>query len=192
MLMIIVLSESSQWKIYFHGMTCLFFSLLSGGADGYIAVHDLLNTSGSVKHKCESVAHVGLSNRYRHKFSVECVLWYPLDTGIFTSSGTDKLLKIWDTNRLKVRILQEQICIFMLCSCFIHAAVLFLGFNCCIICFLVIWGKALCTMICVLWPFSHLYEKYKQEFQVILFYCNGNKLMLYIMDIKFIKVWKNL
>lgn len=75
--------------------------LLSGGADGYIAIHDLYNSTGAVKHTCESVAHVGLSNRHRHKFSVECVLWYPLDTGIFISSGTDKLLKVWDTNRLK-------------------------------------------------------------------------------------------
>ena len=55
-----------------------------------------------MKHTCECVDHVGLNNRYRHKFSVECVLWYPLDTGMFTSSGTDRLLKIWDTNRLKV------------------------------------------------------------------------------------------
>ncbi len=29
---------------------------------------------------------------------------YPLDTGMFISSGSDKLLKIWDTNTLVVSL----------------------------------------------------------------------------------------
>ena len=41
-------------------------------------------------------------NRGTHKHSVETVQWYPMDTGLFTSSGADQQLKIWDTNRLKV------------------------------------------------------------------------------------------
>ena len=28
--------------------------------------------------------------------------WYPHDTGMFTSSGADSLLKVWDTNALVV------------------------------------------------------------------------------------------
>lgn len=75
--------------------------LLAGGADGFIVIYDTFNTTGQTKYTCPAVGTVALNNRHRHKFSVETVLWYPLDTGIFTSSGTDKLLKIWDTNRLK-------------------------------------------------------------------------------------------
>ncbi|KAL4235709.1 DNA excision repair protein ERCC-8 [Mactra antiquata] len=75
--------------------------LLAGGADGYIIIYDTFNTSGSVKYTCPSVGTIALNNRHRHKFHVDTVLWYPLDTGMFTSSGTDCLLKVWDTNRLK-------------------------------------------------------------------------------------------
>jgi len=83
---------------------CLFFfcSLLAGGADGYIVIYDLNSLPGLERFTYPSVATVALNNKYRHKFSVETVNWYPLDTGLFTSSGTDCLLKVWDTNRLKV------------------------------------------------------------------------------------------
>ena len=98
---VINLLRYSDFPKYFFQF--FFFSLLSGGADGYIVIHDLCNMSGSVKYTCPSVGTIALNNRHRHKYSVETVLWYPLDTGMFTSSGTDKILKIWDTNRLKVR-----------------------------------------------------------------------------------------
>lgn len=75
--------------------------LLAGGADGFIVIYDICNNTGRMKYTCQSVGTIALNNRHRHKYSVETVLWYPLDTGMFTSSGTDKLLKIWDTNRLK-------------------------------------------------------------------------------------------
>ncbi|XP_060600246.1 DNA excision repair protein ERCC-8-like [Ruditapes philippinarum] len=75
--------------------------LLAGGAEGFIMIYDVYNNTGNVKYKCNSVGTIALNSRHRHKFSVETVLWYPLDTGMFTSSGTDNLLKIWDTNRLK-------------------------------------------------------------------------------------------
>ncbi|XP_071118181.1 DNA excision repair protein ERCC-8-like [Haliotis cracherodii] len=74
--------------------------LLSGGSTGGISIHDLENFSGNVKHSYKHVCGVDRSNRYMHKHSIQTVQWYPLDTGIFTSSGTDKLLKVWDTNRL--------------------------------------------------------------------------------------------
>ena len=80
------------------------FSLLSGGGDGIIAIHDLHNTAGIPQCTFPAVCTVGLSNRCRHKFSVETVTWYPLDTGLFISSGTDKVLKVWDTNSLTVNI----------------------------------------------------------------------------------------
>ena len=77
-------------------------SLLSGGYDGTIGIHDLENFTGEIKHTCKSVSTVDCTNRHAHKKSVETVHWYPLDTGMFTSSGTDNLLKVWDTNNLVV------------------------------------------------------------------------------------------
>ncbi|KAK2179272.1 hypothetical protein NP493_500g00000 [Ridgeia piscesae] len=74
--------------------------LLSGGGEGIIGLHDLHNTTGVPQCTFPTICTVGLSNRYRHKFSVETVKWYPLDTGMFISSGTDKHLKVWDTNSL--------------------------------------------------------------------------------------------
>lgn len=69
-----------------------------------IFIYDLLNSTGELKYTCNAVASVGLSNVDRHRSSIETVQWYPLDTGMFISSGTDKLLKIWDTNNLVVSI----------------------------------------------------------------------------------------
>ena len=80
----------------------LFCSLLSGGADGFIAIHDMHTTAGIPKVTYPLVDSVGRGNRDRHKFSVATIQWYPLDTGMFISSGMDKLLKVWDTNHLSV------------------------------------------------------------------------------------------
>lgn len=41
------------------------------------------------------------THRYAHKYSVECVQWYPFDTGLFITSAMDKRLKLWDSNRMK-------------------------------------------------------------------------------------------
>ncbi|XP_029648446.1 DNA excision repair protein ERCC-8 [Octopus sinensis] len=76
--------------------------LLSGGSNGMIFVYDLYNGTKDVKYSCNIVASVGLSNNDRHRCSIETVQWYPLDTGMFITSGTDRLLKIWDTNNLVV------------------------------------------------------------------------------------------
>ncbi|XP_052264673.1 DNA excision repair protein ERCC-8-like isoform X2 [Dreissena polymorpha] len=75
--------------------------LLAGGGDGFIIIYDVFRPIGKERYTFPSVGTIALNNRHRHKFSVETVLWYPLDTGLFTSSGTDCLLKVWDTNRLK-------------------------------------------------------------------------------------------
>lgn len=77
-------------------------SLLSGTVSGTLHIHDLTNHSGEVKHTTKAVCNVSRSNPYKHKHSVETVQWYPLDTGMFLSSGTDRTLKIWDTNSMKV------------------------------------------------------------------------------------------
>ncbi|GFS15024.1 DNA excision repair protein ERCC-8 [Elysia marginata] len=82
--------------------------LLSGCSDGSIAVHDLQqlyedeHNSGALDTLTyKLVCTVSAGNRNAHKRSIETVQWYPLDTGIFTSSGTDRILKIWDANRLQ-------------------------------------------------------------------------------------------
>ncbi|GFO05103.1 DNA excision repair protein ercc-8 [Plakobranchus ocellatus] len=82
--------------------------LLSGYSDGSIAVHDLHDlredeyNNGEVDSLTyKLVCTVSAGSRYAHKRSIETVQWYPLDTGIFTSSGTDRVLKIWDANRLQ-------------------------------------------------------------------------------------------
>lgn len=74
--------------------------LLSGSSDGSVAVHDLENLTGNVRYTCKSVCFAGRGSRHRHKHTVDTVVWYPLDTGMFISSGTDKVLKVWDTNTL--------------------------------------------------------------------------------------------
>ena len=48
------------------------------------------------------VCSVAVNSDFRHHGSVETVQWYPFDTGMFVSSGTDKLVKVWDTNILRV------------------------------------------------------------------------------------------
>lgn len=37
-----------------------------------------------------------------HEFAITGVRWWPIDTGMFTSSSFDKFVKIWDTNTLEV------------------------------------------------------------------------------------------
>ena len=37
-----------------------------------------------------------------HDYAVRSVAWYPHDTGMFTSGSSDRLVKVWDTNCLRV------------------------------------------------------------------------------------------
>ncbi|CAL1530334.1 unnamed protein product [Lymnaea stagnalis] len=83
--------------------------LLSGASDGTIAIHDLEelikydHNNRMLDTRVFKLVHsVSPGTTDAHTRSVETVLWYALDTGIFTSSGTDRCLKVWDTNTLKV------------------------------------------------------------------------------------------
>jgi DNA excision repair protein ERCC-8 len=38
--------------------------------------------------------------RNTHQCAISCVVWFPFDTGIFISSGFDKCIKVWDTNKM--------------------------------------------------------------------------------------------
>ena len=80
-------------------------SLLSGAANGVIAIHDLdviPPAADDVLCTYPVVCSVAIDSDFRHRGSVETVQWYPFDTGMFVSSGTDKLVKVWDTNILRV------------------------------------------------------------------------------------------
>jgi len=84
---------------------CCCCSLLSGAANGVVAVHDLdiiPPAADSVSCTYPVVCSVAIDSSFRHRGSVETVQWYPFDTGMFVSSGTDKLVKVWDTNALRV------------------------------------------------------------------------------------------
>lgn len=74
--------------------------LLSGSGKGTIAIHDLHLMSSSHRHEYtfKTVSNIDLTHRQRHSHAVSRVQWYPQDTGVFTSSGMDKVIKIWDTN----------------------------------------------------------------------------------------------
>ncbi|XP_054712165.1 DNA excision repair protein ERCC-8-like [Uloborus diversus] len=92
---------------YSGGINCLDIDrveerfLLSGSKDGSVCIHDLQNDTGRFCHTSNIVCRVRRQSRYAHKYSVETVQWHPFDTGLFTSSGMDCVLKIWDTNSLK-------------------------------------------------------------------------------------------
>jgi len=82
-------------------------SLLSGAANGVIAIHEfdvIPPTADAVLCTYPVVCNVAINNDFRHHGSVETVQWYPFDSGMFVSSGTDKLVKVWDTNLLRVSL----------------------------------------------------------------------------------------
>ncbi|KAJ3011927.1 UNVERIFIED_CONTAM: DNA excision repair protein ERCC-8 [Siphonaria sp. JEL0065] len=70
--------------------------LLSGGADAQVRVFDL--ASG---YKAKQIAVSPADKKVGHKFSVTSVCWYPHDTGLFTSTSTDKTVKVWDANTMQ-------------------------------------------------------------------------------------------
>ncbi|XP_068135171.1 DNA excision repair protein ERCC-8 [Hyperolius riggenbachi] len=76
--------------------------MLSGGAEGIVALYDLENLTRKPSYTCKAVCSIGRGHPDGHKFSVETVQWYPHDTGMFTSSSFDKTLKVWDTNTLRL------------------------------------------------------------------------------------------
>lgn len=75
--------------------------VLSGGSNGALYIHDLDNLTGQPQYTCRTICKIDSKSEYAHQHSVETVQWYPSDTGIFTSSGMDRQLRIWDTNTMK-------------------------------------------------------------------------------------------
>ncbi|XP_067120324.1 DNA excision repair protein ERCC-8-like [Centruroides vittatus] len=75
--------------------------LLSGGTDGTIFIHDLYNLKGNPQYTCNVACRIDKRSGHAHSFSVGCVQWYPFDTGLFTSTGMDHQLRVWDANSQK-------------------------------------------------------------------------------------------
>jgi DNA excision repair protein ERCC-8 len=76
--------------------------LLSGATDGGMAIFDVRNTSKTDKWTAPAVCTIEGKKAPGHQYSVSCVQWYPHDTGMFFTSSTDKTLKVWDANTLRV------------------------------------------------------------------------------------------
>jgi len=95
-----VLSHSKLSLVYSLINILASHSLLSGSADGSIHIHDVFNYSGSLQCTCKSICKIDRQSPHCHKYSVECVQWYPFDSGMFLSSGMDRCLKVWNANEL--------------------------------------------------------------------------------------------
>ncbi|KAJ3233823.1 DNA excision repair protein ERCC-8 [Chytriomyces hyalinus] len=79
--------------------------LIAAGSDARINVFDLDNPHKNGRAKVIASADntyskysQSLHRNGGHKFSITGVNWYPNDTGMFTTSSTDKTIRVWDTN----------------------------------------------------------------------------------------------
>ena len=73
---------------------------LVGYGNGCISIYD----TDRIEEKAvyPSVGMINRATGGSHEYSVDCVQWYPHDTGMFMSLSSDKSLKVWDTNELSV------------------------------------------------------------------------------------------
>ncbi|XP_065655596.1 DNA excision repair protein ERCC-8 isoform X2 [Hydra vulgaris] len=74
--------------------------LLSSYGDGSIMIFDLFKPFDN--HIYKNLAKIDRTVFGSHKMSVDCVQWYPQDTGMFVSCGADQTIRIWDTNEVQV------------------------------------------------------------------------------------------
>uniref|UniRef100_A0A7S0WP23 DNA excision repair protein ERCC-8 n=1 Tax=Chlamydomonas leiostraca TaxID=1034604 RepID=A0A7S0WP23_9CHLO len=77
--------------------------LLTGGADGSVAVYDTqaLGTRWA-QPELQPLCLRTRGHRGTHQFTVSGVTWYPVDTGLFVTASYDQDVKVWDTNELEV------------------------------------------------------------------------------------------
>ncbi|KAJ1650213.1 hypothetical protein IWQ61_008924 [Dispira simplex] len=85
--------------------------LLVGSGNGSIQLYDLEETKGEVpaltpinarSSGCQVLTPLGdIPNTVSHRYTVADIHWYPMDTGLFTSSSYDTTVKVWDTNTLQ-------------------------------------------------------------------------------------------
>ena len=77
--------------------------LLVGSADSNVSIFDLADPVGvrAKDHRLEPIV-AEHPPREGHAYAVNCVQWYPFDTGLFISGGMDGKVLLWDTNTLQV------------------------------------------------------------------------------------------
>lgn len=82
--------------------------LLAGAADGSVGVYDTQQPTfmdSAIKvAKHEALFTVDKSVPQGHIYSVTCVQWYPVDTGLFVTGSFDKKINLWDTNTHQVHL----------------------------------------------------------------------------------------
>lgn len=94
------LRKCHQYEKYYN-LPISVFSLLSGSSDGSIYIHDLFNFTGSPSFTANVEHIIERNHKNAHQYSVECVQWYPQDSGLFVTGSMDKILKVWDSNRMR-------------------------------------------------------------------------------------------
>ncbi|XP_034252372.1 DNA excision repair protein ERCC-8-like [Thrips palmi] len=75
--------------------------LLSGCSDGSIYIHDLYNFTGTPSFTASAEHIIERTHKFAHKFSTECVQWYPRDSGLFVTASMDKTIQVWDSNYMR-------------------------------------------------------------------------------------------
>lgn len=82
---------------------CL-YSILSGGSDttGTLVIHDTLSQPGSTQQYpiVSNTFTPPPSSQQATSYAINCVQWYPHDTGMFVTSSADRAVKVWDTNEM--------------------------------------------------------------------------------------------
>lgn len=82
--------------------------LLSGASDGSVAVYDIEQATAfehnTLIWKHEALFLVDKAVQHGHLYSVSCVHWYPIDTGIFVTGSFDHFVNVWDTNTTQVEL----------------------------------------------------------------------------------------
>ena len=72
--------------------------LLAGSTDASIAVYDVLapvvEAAAPHREECLPLFALQRSSEGAHKFSVSCVAWYPIDTGLFVTGSFDNDVKV--------------------------------------------------------------------------------------------------
>ncbi|XP_055345286.1 DNA excision repair protein ERCC-8-like [Paramacrobiotus metropolitanus] len=74
--------------------------LLSGGGDGSINIHGLTKDSRSVQQTFPVLGKIIPGSRFAHEYAVSACQFYPHDPGVFTTSGHDGKVKVFDTAKM--------------------------------------------------------------------------------------------
>lgn len=73
--------------------------LLCGYRDGSLSVVDVEDDPRRARRTFDDALRV--ERGQAHKYCVTGCAWYPVDTGMFVTSGFDATVKVWDTNTCK-------------------------------------------------------------------------------------------